>query len=47
MLAKFWLRPVALASSIRFAPQELRTQEKLVVENRDTFTEAWNDYFNR
>jgi hypothetical protein len=47
MLAKFWLRPVALASSIRFAPQELRTLEKLVVENRDTFTEAWNDYFNR
>ena len=47
MLAKFWLRPVALASSIRFAPQELRTLEKLVVENRDTFTEAWNGYFNR
>ena len=32
MLAKFWLRPVALASATRFAPQELRTLEKLVVE---------------
>ncbi|NDW22914.1 DUF4160 domain-containing protein [Alteromonas hispanica] len=46
MLAKFWLRPVALASSTRFAPKELRTLEKLVVENRDAFLEAWNGYFS-
>ena len=46
MLAKFWLRPVALASSTRFTPKELRTLEKLVVENRDAFLEAWNGYFS-
>jgi len=45
MLAKFWLRPVALANSTRFTPKELRTLEKLVVENKDAFLEAWNDYF--
>ena len=45
-LAKFWLRPVALASSTRFTPKELRTLEKLVVENRDAFLEAWNGYFS-
>ncbi|MEQ3638949.1 MAG: DUF4160 domain-containing protein [Alteromonas sp.] len=46
MPAKFWLRPVALASSTRFAPKELRTLGKLVVENRDAFLEAWNGYFS-
>ena len=46
MLAKFWLRPVALASSTRFTPKELRTLEKLVVENRVAFLEAWNGYFS-
>ena len=46
MLAKFWLTPVALASSTRFPPQELRKLQQLVVENRDTFLEAWDDYFD-
>jgi len=27
-LAKFWLKPVQLAKSIRFAPQELKKLEK-------------------
>lgn len=30
MLAKFWLQPVALASSSRFSPKELRKLESLV-----------------
>ncbi|MFY0665518.1 MAG: DUF4160 domain-containing protein [Natronospirillum sp.] len=46
MLAKFWLKPVTLASSIRFPPKELRKLESLVVENKDTFLEAWNEYFS-
>ena len=46
MLAKFWLKPVALASSTRFPPKELRKLEQLVVENKDTFLEAWNGYFS-
>ena len=45
MLAKFWLRPVALASSIRFTPKELRRLETLVTENKETLLEAWNEYF--
>ncbi len=46
MLAKFWLNPVMLASSIRFSSKELRRLEQLVIENRYTFLEAWNEYFS-
>ena len=44
-LAKYWLNPVTLASSTRFSPTELRKLELLVVENREQFLEAWNEYF--
>lgn len=47
MLAKFWLQPVALASSTRFAAKELRKLQLLVIEHRVTFLEAWNEYFSR
>jgi len=46
MLAKFWLTPVRLASSTRFSPRELRKLESLVTDNKDTFMEAWNEYFS-
>ena len=46
MLAKFWLQPVVLAGSTRFSPKELRTLEALVIENKDTLLEAWNEYFS-
>ena len=46
MLAKFWLKPVALASSTRFSAKELRKLETLVIKNRETFLEAWNEYFS-
>ncbi|VAX09577.1 hypothetical protein MNBD_GAMMA25-2204 [hydrothermal vent metagenome] len=45
-LAKFWLNPVALASSRRFASHELRTIQKHVVENRNIFLEAWNEHIS-
>ncbi len=45
MLAKFWLRSVALASSTRFSPKELRKLESLVNENKELFLEAWNEHF--
>lgn len=45
MLAKFWLQAVMLASSTRFSSQELRKLEQLVIQNRNTFLEAWNEYF--
>jgi hypothetical protein len=43
-LAKFWLNPVALASSRRFASHELRTIQKHVRDNREMFMEAWNEH---
>ena len=43
-LAKFWLNPVALAGSKRFASHELRTIQKHVEENRTMFLEAWNEH---
>ena len=46
MLAKFWLQPVALASSTRFSSTELRKLEKLVCENKTHFMENWNEYFS-
>jgi len=45
MLAKFWLKPVSIASSTRFSPGELRRIERMVVENKDTLMERWNEYF--
>jgi hypothetical protein len=44
LLAKFWLNPVSLAGSKRFASHELRTIQKHVDENRDIFLEAWNEH---
>jgi len=46
MLAKFWLTPVALASSTTFSPRELRKLEEIVIENSGTLIEAWNEYFS-
>jgi hypothetical protein len=44
-LAKFWLEPVALASSSRFSGRELRRLEEHVITHRMRFLEAWRDYF--
>jgi hypothetical protein len=46
-LAKFWLQPVALASSTRFAAHELNALNRLVEEHRDRLLEKWNEYFSR
>lgn len=45
MLAKFWLRPVALASSSGFAAHELKKLLGLVSEHQERFVEAWNEFF--
>jgi hypothetical protein len=44
-LAKFWLNPVALASSAGFPAQELTKLSRLVQENATIFVEAWNEFF--
>jgi len=46
MLAKFWLKPVALASSTRFSSHELKKLEIMVTENQAKLLEAWNEYFS-
>ena len=45
-LAKFWLYPVALASSTGFAAQELTKLHGLVRENEQLFKEVWHEFFN-
>ena len=46
LLAKFWLKPIALASSVGFSAQELNKLLGLVEANQQTFIEAWNEYFD-
>ncbi|MCY4328692.1 MAG: DUF4160 domain-containing protein, partial [Endozoicomonadaceae bacterium] len=44
-LIKFWLKPVALASSTRFSAKEIRELQKHVETHQNKFLEAWNEYF--
>jgi hypothetical protein len=46
-LAKFWLEPIVLASATGFSARELRQLERLVVENREAWMEAWHEFFDR
>jgi hypothetical protein len=43
--AKFWLDPVQLARNFGFRAPELRTIQSIVVERREEFLEAWNEFF--
>ncbi|MDH3458536.1 MAG: DUF4160 domain-containing protein [Gemmatimonadota bacterium] len=45
-LAKFWLRPVALASSSGFPGHELLRIERIVAQNSDRFEESWREFFS-
>ena len=44
-LAKFWLEEVSLGESKRFAAHELSEIERIVVERREEFLEAWHEFF--
>jgi len=44
-VAKFWLRPVALASSGGFAGHELRRIQRLVEARQARLEEAWDEFF--
>lgn len=46
-LAKFWLGPVRLAGSTRFAAHELTKIERLVRDNEAELLEAWHEFFGR
>ena len=45
-LAKFWLRPTALATSTGFLAPELTKLLSLAREHEEQFVEAWNEFFN-
>lgn len=44
-LAKLWLNPVNLASSIGFKSNEMTKIRLIVIKNRIKFLEAWHAYF--
>ena len=43
--AKFWLRPIELASNYGFGAHELNRIERIVEEHARELTEAWNEHF--
>ncbi|HUP63568.1 MAG TPA: DUF4160 domain-containing protein [Thermoanaerobaculia bacterium] len=43
--AKFWLNPVSLHYNIGFSARELRVIERIVLDHRQQFVEAWDAYF--
>jgi hypothetical protein len=44
MTCKFWLDPIALAGNDGFSAQELNRIRVLIVDNRETIVEAWNEH---
>lgn len=42
---KFWLDPVSVARNIGFSSRDLAVLEAKVVEERENFVGAWNEYF--
>ena len=42
--AKFWLRPIRIASSIRLAPSQIRDIERLIFEFQTDLLEAYNEF---
>lgn len=44
--AKFWLDPVRIARSHGFSASEIRTIEKLVVENQQHLLDSWHEFFH-
>lgn len=45
LLAKFWLKPISLASSVGFAAQGLRMLLTIVTANQKIFVETWDEFF--
>ena len=43
--AKFWLKPVALASSFGYNSSEITNLRKLAKQQEQLFWEKWHEYF--
>ena len=46
-VAKFWLKPINLASSSGFRSHELTSIRKIVIEHSEDFLERWHEHFSR
>lgn len=46
-VAKYWLNPVELASSVGFRAHELSKIRALVIEHRKLFLEKWHEHLGR
>lgn len=44
--AKCWLDPVRLQRSFRFAANEIRAIEKLVLMNQQQLLDSWHEFFH-
>ena len=44
-VAKFWLKPINLASSTGFRSHELTKIRAIVIEHSAMFLEKWNEHF--
>jgi len=47
LVAKFWLSPIRLSKSSRFAAHELSRMERIVRDNHSDIMEAWNEFLRR
>jgi hypothetical protein len=45
--AKYWLSPLALASSERFKGHELNRVRAMVIEQQAVFLGKWHEHFSR
>jgi len=46
-VAKFWLKPINLASSSGFRNHELTRIRTMVIEHSEDFLERWYEHFSR
>jgi hypothetical protein len=44
-VAKYWLDPIRLCQSGGFNRLELKQIRRIIEDDRDSFVEAWNEYF--
>jgi hypothetical protein len=47
LVAKFWLSPIRLSKSSRFASHELSRMERIVRDQHSDIMEAWNEFLRR
>lgn len=44
MTCKFWLETVSLSNNNGFHPRELNTIRRIIIDNLDRITEAWDEH---